>query len=295
MIQITYNGLSLTDDAGGIMLQPPSDLGTPPIRGNNLVVPFRHGAVWTPKYYGERTIVLNGFVSAPDRPTLWARLDRLKQACSIADQQGPQKLTFAWPDGTTRYLWAEPHNTLGLSGAHLTFTPVSLEFICADPFWHDDAAAQEPVYNLATRPPLQLGDPRLILGSFDSVYEDNLVGPAVVLPVPNGGITLVDDAQVRFTLKVGVTSITIQNSLAATTCTLTGPFLAGQQLLLDCGQYTLTNLSTAHDITPQLTTGLGQRAPLVLLAGPNTVTFTSDAGANVWWARLAMRYSARYL
>jgi hypothetical protein len=306
-IEISYDGVSLTDEASGIMLQPPVDMGTPPIRGEDVVVPFRHGAVSVPKFYGPRSVVLNGFVfvdpgQGQGREVLWARMDALKRLLSIASQ-GPRKLSFGWPDGTNRYLLAEVKNTLGLSGEHTTFSPVSIEFTCADPFFRDDAAAQEPPLKLNDPRHLKLNDPHFFIADHDASYDEPIVDAGdVALAVPNPGVVPIEDMIIRLYFHQACTNVAIRCPAAGTTLNVTGPFAAGDTLAIDCRTWRCT-LNEHTDIGDRLTTGLGQRAPLILppdtVVGSNTVVVNLtlagalDTTKNI--ANFKAKYAACYL
>jgi hypothetical protein len=308
MIEITYDGVSLTDEGSGIMLNPPADMGTPPIRGEDVVVPFRHGAVPVPKFYGPRSVVLNGFVWGPDRATLWARMDALKKLLSIASL-GPRKLSFGWPDGTNRYLLAEAKNALGLSGEHTTFSPVSIEFTCADPFFRDDAAAQEPPLKLNDPRHLKLNDPHFFIADADSSYDEPIVDTGdVALAVPNPGVVPIEDMIIRLAVHQAVTNVAIRCPAAGTSLNLAGALAAGDTVVIDCRTWRCTktvgaNNDAGTDLGDRLTTGLGQRAPLVLPpdgpTGPNTIVVnltlagTLDTTKNI--ASFSAKYAACYL
>lgn len=170
--QISYDGVSLTDKENGVLATVPDDMGSPPIRGTNLVIPFKHGSVAVQKYYDTRIITLNGYVYGPNRLILWQRIDALKKLFSVASHDyKPKKLEFTWPDGTKRYVYAEVANTMGFQGTHTTFSPFSIQFNCSDPFWHDDSAAQETAYRLNDPRRLRLGNPDLLIADFDSSFD----------------------------------------------------------------------------------------------------------------------------
>ncbi len=291
--QIKYAGVSLTDTAGGILATVPDDMGSPPIRGTNLVIPFKHGSVAVQKYYDTRVIVLNGYVYGPNRKILWQRIDTLKQLFSVsAHNYKPKKLEFIWPDGTTRYVYAEAANTLGFQGTHTTFSPFSVQFNCADPFWHDDSAAQETAYRLNDPRRLRLGNPALLIADFDSSYDIELVGQAQTFPVPNPGVVDIENAVFKlifradggaFTISCGGTSFRVPPS--------TDVFHTGDVVVVDCERWTATFNNV--DYTGKMTTPLGQRSPLIIPTGNPSVTWTSTTGSNN--IRLSIKYSALYL
>lgn len=293
MITIKYDGFLLTDPDQGYIALPPEDFGAPPVRGQDLAIPFRHGALPVKKYYDSRVIVINGYVKAPERQTLWKRIDRVKQICSIAEK-GPRKLEFIWPDGTTRYLWAEPRNTLGFVGTHITFSPFSIEFQCADPFWHDDGAAQEKPYRLNDPQRLRLGDPRLLIADFDASYDAELTYQSTTLQVPNFGIVPIDDAILKLTFRANaqLTDLTIRCPSSGTALTVLGQFNWQDVLVIDCIKWQATLNHT--DITDRMITGPGQRGPLIIPVGLIDIIFSFVSGA-VFDIRLSAKYSARYL
>jgi hypothetical protein len=295
MTSISFDGVSLNDDDAGFQAQYPEDLGAPPVRGDDVVVPFRHGAAPTRKYYAPRTITINGYVFGPDRATLWDRIDVFKRLFDVT--KGPRKLQVDWPDGSKRYLWAEPRNTLGLTGTHRTFTPFSVELSCADPFWRDDAAAQEAPYKMNTVPPKLLGDPTLLMADFDNSYDAYLAQQTTPLIVPNPGNMAIEDALIRVTFAYSTDALAINNLSANTSLFVNGvAFAAGSRLEIDCRRWRATyTTATDHvDVSDKLTANRGQRAPFVLGPGDNIVVANLGSSAP-YGATLALVYAAAYL
>lgn len=124
---------------------------TPPIRGQNLLIPYQHGSRWAQKFYGERFIVLQGSVASGISRRDWqAKVDQVKALFPIG--AGEQRLECQWQDGSFRYCMAEVHNTLGLEWPlpPWKWSGFSIELVASDPFWYGSAleatAARLPWY-----------------------------------------------------------------------------------------------------------------------------------------------------
>lgn len=291
---IRYDGVLLTDPENGILATMPEDMGTPPIRGQNINIPFRHGSVTVQKFYDARQIVLNGYVYGRNRLEVFQRMDTLKKLFSVAAlDYRPKKLEIEWPDGTKRYVYAEVANTMGFQGTHTTHSPFSIQLVCADPFWHDDSAAQEKPYRLNDPRRLRLGNPDLLIADFDSSYDNQLVGQTETFTVPNPGVLAIEDAVFKFRFQAPGGNFTI--TCGGTTFTVNHPhgqlFNAGNVVIVDCGKYSLhidDSMFNRSLITP-----LGQRSPLIIPTGEPAIVFSSTTADNS--IRVSIKYAALYL
>lgn len=131
--------------------------GLPARRGQNLVVPFRHGARWHPKYYAERGLTLSMFVTGCDPDTgtvpvgdaarlgeLYRNLDTLRQVFGTTNRL--LELTRVLPNGEVRTAQAEVVGTLdfdSVSGAMARFT---VDLLLPDPFWYGPQSIQRAVW-----------------------------------------------------------------------------------------------------------------------------------------------------
>lgn len=295
MVSILYNGVSLNDADNGVYVDFPEDLGTPPVRGDNVTIPFRHGSISTQKYYGERTIVIQGYVWGDNRTVLWSRIDRLKQAFMVLT--GPKKLEVRWPDGTTRYLRAEVRNTMGFQGTHRTFSPFSVELSCPDPFWRDDSAAQEAPYIIGVDPVLYIGDPEFLIADYDSTYDVVLTAPHETFAINNPGIIPLEDSKFTLTTTHPLTSITVKNLHSGSQFKITTDIPAGAIVTVDSALYQATMQTTSDfiDITQYMVTPPGQRAPFLIPTGNSTVDVTLTDGGTIFLVTVALYFAAAYL
>lgn len=294
MVAIYYDGVSLNDPNEGVYVDYPEDMGTPPIRGENITIPFRHGSISTPKYFAERPITIQGYVWGNTRAELWQRIDRIKELFSII--KGPRRLEIDWPDGTTRYLICEVHNTMGFQGTHRAFSPFSVELVASDPFWRDDAAAQESPYLLGSLPLMYIGNPEFIIADYDSTYDIVVQGTTETFTVNNPGIMALEDSRVSFVSNSPLSAITLKNLHSGTQFTITYPIPATGTISVDCSlfQATLTSGQNHIDITQYLQTPPGQRAPYIIPVGNSTmqVIFT---GTGSLVTTVALYYASAYL
>lgn len=142
------NGISLNNFAWGIEV---ASEGIPPRRGDNWVVPYRHGEIWRPKVYDARDLALAMWVTSGDldgveaateqgqRASLRENIEALKALFAPIDRQLTITRRIRLPWGlVSRYCLAECIGTLD-------FVPDSVpdavrfavELHLADPFWYD--------------------------------------------------------------------------------------------------------------------------------------------------------------
>lgn len=293
-VSIYYDGVPLNDEEEGIYVDFPEDMGTPPIRGDNITIPFRHGSISTPKYYSERPITVQGYVWGPNRAVLWDRIDRVKDLFSIL--KGPRKLEVSWPDGTTRYLTCEVRNTMGFQGTHRMFSPFSVELVAHDPFWRDDSAAQETPYLLGSLPLMYIGNPEFIIADYDSTYDIVVQGTTEIFTINNPGIMILEDSRVSFTPTTPLSAISFANAQSGTSFSITYPIPAFTTVTVDCAlfQATLTSGTSYVDITQYLVTPPGQRSPYLIPVG-NSQMHVAFSGTGNLVTTIALYYSAAYL
>lgn len=135
---ITLNGYDLDTDLGLIPTTLPGFLGSEPRSLVTLDIPGQPGvtdAGVTPRI-GAKILTINAMVKASSETTLYATLDRAKQAAGrgICEIKGPYSTTRAWY-GTLQPFSAEAFMPTQLNG----WANVTLAFLCQSPFMVDTA------------------------------------------------------------------------------------------------------------------------------------------------------------
>lgn len=123
--------------------------GIPPVRGSNLVIPFRHGSRQYRKYYAERRLTLSMFVLGVDPSDglvaggktnlqeLYENLDTLRQLFGRRDSL--LAITRTLPGGEVRTGVAEVIGTMDFDTVRGALGRFQVEMVMPDPFWRGAA------------------------------------------------------------------------------------------------------------------------------------------------------------
>lgn len=231
--------------------------GVPVLRGDNVRIPYRSGAIWREKEPDSRVITLGMWVQGADEngviPSGAARrrkfndnLDDLKRLYYVTWRQLSLTKRWAMSDGLrTATALAEPvgamePSMLGRHGARLV-----LDFLLADPYF----------YGFSVASTLALATP---------------------LVINNDGHAIAKKMTVR--LNGPLTNPVLTNATNGVSVTYTGVISGGAYVDLDTDVYTaLTNLSA--NVVANVTHN-GARAWMQLVPGNNTLTLNASAGSG---------------
>lgn len=119
---VTYGKVTLIDDY----------LDLPQRRGNNQLIPFRHGTVYVPKYYDERRMVFGMAIQAATAAALETALDNLRAKLAPLTQQ---VLAQTMEDTTVRNAYAAVERPLEVSRKSPTLALCTIEFVLANPIF----------------------------------------------------------------------------------------------------------------------------------------------------------------
>jgi hypothetical protein len=213
---LTLNGVSLSSWA---YLSPNVSglFSTPERRGENVVVPGRHGAIPTPKMFSENDLVLPLWIngaeddgSIPGGSTAarewFARRDELLRIL-YAD---PLVLEFTRPDGTERSARVQVTGVLEFDRLQMApAAQVNIGLTVPSGFWYDSAAVTETitgatgtvetlsVFEGATAPMTDLtitfgpcNNPQLLLGSDIALTYNGVIGAGRQLVVDTANWSL---------------------------------------------------------------------------------------------------------
>ena len=104
----------------------------PERRGENMVLPFRHGKLFVPKYYDERRMVFGLGIEATSAVALESTIDTLRALLSISTQQ---TLSQTRSDGTIRTASATVDIPLQIERFGSKVVKCVLEFTLPFPFF----------------------------------------------------------------------------------------------------------------------------------------------------------------
>lgn len=126
----TYNGVALSTYGRVVVLD--DDLNIPARRGENVVIPFKHGTTYVPKYYDQRRITFGIAMKTATAAALEALIDSLKENVSNRDLK---TLSQTREDGSTRAALASVDSDLQIERKTATYLRLVLEFTLPSPFF----------------------------------------------------------------------------------------------------------------------------------------------------------------
>lgn len=107
-------------------------LDTSQKRGGNIVVPFRHGSVFSEKYYSERNLSFGVAISAASATALESTFDNMRK---LFGRSTEATLTATMEDTTTRTILAAVEDQLNVDRLTATLAKVVINFKCSEPFF----------------------------------------------------------------------------------------------------------------------------------------------------------------
>ncbi len=129
----TYAGSALTS-FGRVSLMD-DYIDQPTRRGGNVVIPYKDGAVFSQKYYGERTIVFGIAIQTASATVLESTLDTMKKLLALRTQQ---TLSQTMTDTTVRTVLATVDGSLQPSRKNDRFLTAVLEFSLTQPYFRSN-------------------------------------------------------------------------------------------------------------------------------------------------------------
>ena len=230
----TFDGVAL-NSAGAYALRLLSpDEEVPARRGDNLLIPQRHGRVYRAKTFEQRTISLAMWVTGSTPAALQTNLATLQE---LFGRLGARTLSRTMPDATVRTISAEASQMLLQPQSDKVYA-AAVDLLCAAPWWQRTTVATTNQTGIGSSPTsVNLSNP----GSAPHVGATITIGGAITNP------------------KVQIGSIWVQ---------YTGAIGGGSSLVLDCENFTTTGGSVAN------ITHSGSTAWMVIPAGASSATLT---------------------
>jgi len=252
MTSYTFGGTALT--AFGKVTLINDNLDIADRRGNNIVLPLRHGGIFTSKYYSERSITFGIAMTAASATALEALFDTLH---TLISPRTEQTLAMTLEDATVRNISATVNTPLNVNRITNTFARVTIQFDCASPFWRLSTAIADNTTTIDASPK--------------------------AMTVTNPGS--VEERDPTITIHGAFTSITITNSTNGASLTYTGAIATGETVTIGTlnGEYYAT-LSTGSANVIGNVTHSGSAALFPVNVGANTLSITNagrDANSTV--------------
>lgn len=246
-----------------------SDIGTiqlindyldiPEKRGENIIIPFRHGSIITPKYYSERKLTFGMTVVGTSMTNLESKIDTLKTAV-----QGVKTLTQTMNDATTRTATAEVNRSLMIQRLSPTIARITIEFSL----------------------------PKAVLrGSAIANNETTINASPKAMSVVNTGT--VEERDANIILTGPLSNVTITNSTNGNTLTYTGTIASPRVVTISTsstGQFVATTDLGVNVIGN--VTHTGASAMMVFDVGTNTLSVVSGTTTT---GKVKVTFNAPYL
>lgn len=241
----TFGGSALTSYGRVTVLNDYLDI--PERRGENIVIPFRHGSIFAQKYYGERKISIGLAINAASATALESTIDTLKKLLSPRTQQ---TLSQTREDTSVRTIQATVDNPLQTERFSNIFAKMIIEFTCTAPYFRSNTLISD---NTTT---ISAGTVAMNVVNTGTVEERD---PIITLVGPLNNPVLTNTTNSH--------SLTYGGSIAGTVTIQTAT----------TGEYTAVNGTT--NVIGNITHS-GSGALMVLDPGTNVFSITNSGGTT---------------
>jgi hypothetical protein len=225
-------------------------LDIPQRRGDNQVIPYRHGTIFVPKYYDERKMTFGMAITAATATALETVFDAMRAKFAPLTEQ---TLSCTREDSTVRTAQATVDEPIEVDRKTNTLAFVTVTFRLAN-----------PIFRLST------------------VIADNTTtidSSPHAMTVTNPGT--VQERDPVITIDGPFSSITITNSTNGVALTYTGAIGASENVVIQTvsGEYTAVLSAGSANVIGNVTHS-GASALMVFEVGANTLAITSAGGDN---------------
>ena len=245
MTSWTYNGTALTSFGRVTLLD--DYLDTADRRGDNVVIPFRDGAIHTEKSYDQRRIMFGIAVIAASATALETSIDAMRKLFSARTQK---TLAMTMEDASVRNILASVDKSIKPVRRSDKIAEVTVEFTATSPYWRSS-----------------------VLYEVTSDAIDGTPTPQT-LTVVNSGTA--EERSPTFVLTGALKNPVITNTTNGVSLTYTGTIASGATVTMGelNGEFYATH-SVSGDVIGNVTHS-GSSALMVFATGNNAVTI-SDA------------------
>lgn len=129
----TFGGSALTSFGRVTVINEYLDLAER--RGENILIPFRHGRTFTQKYYEERKITIGLAINVDSATVLESTLDNLKKLAAVRTQQ---TLAQTREDSSVRTALATIDTDMQIDRKNDRFAMAVLDFTLTSPFFRSN-------------------------------------------------------------------------------------------------------------------------------------------------------------
>lgn len=237
------------------------DLDIPEKRGNNIVIPFRHGTSDVIKYYGERKMTFGIAMKAASALLLESNIDTLK---ALISSRSSKTLSQTREDTSVRTIQAKVETPLQIKRESAKFARLVLEFTCPFPFFRLSTA-------IASNETTINASPKAMTVTNPGTAEE--IDPTIILTGPLQNTVITNPVNNTIFTYTG----TIASPRIVTIQTSNGVLVAAD----DLGANRISNIS--HQ---------GASSALVINAGSNPLSITDDTHTT---GKVKITFNAPYL
>lgn len=244
----TYGGTALSTLGKVTLINDYLDM--PERRGDNMIIPYRHGTVFAAKYFDQRKITFGIAVTAASAAALETLFDTMR---GLFAPRTEQTLSNTREDSTVRTIQATVDSTLQVERITNTFARVIVEFTACKPYF------------------------RLSTAIADNTVTINASPKAMTVTNPG----TVEEREATFLLTGPLLNPSLSNTTSGTVLTYTGTISAGHTVTIavnSYGEYTATH-SVSGNVIGNVTHS-GSSALMVFNVGNNTLAITDGTATT---------------
>jgi phage-related protein len=247
-----YGGTSLTTFGKVTLINDNLDIADR--RGDNKMIPFRNGKIFSPKYYDERTITFGIVMTAASATALETLFDTLH---TLISPRTEQTLEMTLEDASVRNISATVNKRIDVNRITNTQARITIQFDCASPFWRLSTAIADNTVAIDTSPH--------------------------AMTVTNPGS--IEERDPTIIIHGAFTAITITNSTNGASLTYTGAIGTAETVTIGTlnGEYYATLSTGSANVIGNISHS-GSACLLPINVGANTLAITStgkDANSTV--------------
>lgn len=242
MTTYTYNGTDLST-LGNITLID-GYLDIPERRGSNITIPFRNGAIFSPKYYEERALIFGIAVLGASLSDLEQKMQAIQ---ALFSERTQKTLEITYEDASTKTAQVAVNKPLQVVRTQ-SLARIVVEFEMTEPFFRSSTAIADNTTTIDASPKA------MVVANPGTVEERD---PTIILTGP-------------------LTNVTITNTTVGCSLTYTGVISGGHTVTIGTlnGEYYATHSVNGNVIGN--VTHAGAPALMIFVPGNNTLSITSS-------------------
>jgi phage-related protein len=244
----TYGGTALSSLGKVTLINDYLDIASR--RGDNITIPFRHGSIFTQKYYDQRTLSFGIAVTASSAANLESTFDTMRALFAPMTQQ---TLAMTLESAAVRNISATVDRPIQVERVTNTFARVVVEFTCTEPFWRLSTVIADNTTTINASPKA------MVVANPGTAIETN---PTIILTGP-------------------LSNTVITNSTTGSVLTYTGTIASPRVVTIvrsSTGEYTATNDLAANVIAN--VTHSGTPEFMRLNPGNNSLSIADDTATT---------------